>query len=78
MCSWFAGLVKLGQPVPESNLVSDENNVCPQFEHVYMPFLCSSQYAPVNGASVPFSLVTWYVSGSSFAFHSSFVFGRSV
>ena len=29
-----AGLSKLGQPVPESNFASEENNGCPQHTHM--------------------------------------------
>ena len=52
----LTGEKKLGQPVPESYFVSEENNSLPQAAHTYMPFslLCSN--FPVNGCSVPFSL----------------------
>ena len=32
-----AGSVKLGQPVPESNFVSEENRSAPQAAHWYVP-----------------------------------------
>ena len=41
-CSRLAGSVKLGQPVPESNLVSEENSSVPQPTQRYMPSLFSS------------------------------------
>ena len=51
---------KLGQPVPESNLWSDENNITSQQIHLYFPPVFKSQYFPVNAGSVPPSLVTEY------------------
>ena len=47
---------KHGQPVPESNFVSDENKFCPQPAHLYSPSFLLFQYLPVNALSVPFSL----------------------
>ena len=36
--AWLTtGSVKLGQPVPESNLVSELNRSEPQAPHLYMP-----------------------------------------
>jgi hypothetical protein len=32
------GCVKLGHPVPESNLLSELNNSLPQYTHLYTPF----------------------------------------
>src|SRR5688500_3209967 len=54
---------KLGQPVPESNLVSDLNRPSPHTTHWYMPTPLWSQYLPVNGRSVAEHCVTWYCSG---------------
>src|SRR5215469_13101401 len=36
--SLFTGSSKLGHPVPDSNLASDENSGAPQATHSYMPF----------------------------------------
>ena len=41
-CSRLAGSVKLGQPVPESNFVSEEKSSVPQQTQVYMPVVFSS------------------------------------
>ncbi len=59
----LAGSVKLGQPVPESNLVSEENSSVPQQTQRYMPSLFSSTYGPVKARSVPALRVTSYCSG---------------
>ena len=53
-----AGSVKLGQPVPESNLVSELNSSLPHAPQRYMPVSFECVYAPVNGGSVPFSRST--------------------
>lgn len=37
MCSGSTGAKKLGQPVPESNLVSDENRGNPPTAETYRP-----------------------------------------
>ena len=52
------GSVKLGQPVPESNLVSEEKSGSPQETQVYKPLRFSSQYGPVKARSVPCWRVT--------------------
>ncbi len=52
------GRQKLGQPVPESYLVSEENSASPQHMHRYIPGVFSSQCGPVNARSVPCSRVT--------------------
>src|SRR5687768_5351439 len=54
---------KLGQPVPESNFVSDLNSPSPQTTHLYMPTPLWSQYLPLNGRSVAEHCVTWYSIG---------------
>src|SRR3989344_4897979 len=59
---------KLGQPVPLSNLASEENNWVPQTTQANMPFECSFSKGLVKGASVPFSLKILYCSGVSFFF----------
>src|SRR4051794_35105604 len=69
-CSRLAGSVKLGQPVPESNLVSEEKSSVPQPTQRYMPCSWLSQCSPVNGASVPARRVTSYCSGVSCWRHS--------
>ncbi len=65
------GAQKLGQPVPESNFVSEENNSFPQPAQVYVPFFLCLTYFPVNGCSVPFSLSTLYSAGVRLFLHSS-------
>lgn len=65
------GAVKLGQPVPESNFVSEENSLFPQPAHTYIPFFLLRRYFPVNGRSVPFSLSTCNSSGVKAFLHSS-------
>ena len=44
--SW-AGAQKLGQPVPESNLVFEAKSSRPQTTHTYTPGSWLSQYSPV-------------------------------
>src|SRR6478752_3533353 len=70
----MAGDVKLGQPVPESNLVSDENRAAPQAAQWYMPSSWLWTYLPVKGASVPLRRKTSYCSGVSSSRHSVSVF----
>ena len=72
--SFDIGAQKLGQPVPESNFVSEENNSFPQPAQVYVPFFLCLTYFPVNGCSVPFSLSTLYSAGVRRFLHSSSVF----
>ena len=50
--SSLIGSQKLGQPDPESNLVSDENSSFPQPAHTYRPFCLVLTYSPLNGGSV--------------------------
>ena len=66
--------MKLGQPVPESNFVSDENSSVPQQTQWYMPSVFSSTYGPVKARSVPALRVTSYCSGVSCSRHSASVF----
>ena len=54
-----AGWVKLGQPVPDSNLASEGNSSAPQPPQVYIPVFLLSRSSPVNGRSVPFSRRMW-------------------
>lgn len=65
---------KLGQPVPESNLVSELKSSLPHAAHKYFPFFLFFKYFPVNAVSVPFSLRTWYSSFERIFFHCSSVF----
>jgi hypothetical protein len=58
-----AGSKKEGQPVPDSNFVSDRKSSAPQPAHRYTPGVWSSQYCPVKARSVPFSRRTRYCSG---------------
>lgn len=71
----LSGFQKLGQPVPESNFVSDENSSAPQPAHTYIPFSCLFQYLPLKAGSVPFSLSTRYCSSVNLSFHSLSLFG---
>ncbi len=56
---------KLGQPVPLSNLVSDEKSSCPQTTHMYIPVSWLFVYFPENGGSVPFKKQILYCSVES-------------
>ncbi len=47
------GCQKLGQPLPESNFVSEENNSSPQQVHLKLPSNFVELYFPENGGSVP-------------------------
>ena len=67
----MAGSVKLGQPVPESNLASEENSSAEQAAQWYMPSVWQSKYWPVNAGSVPALRSTRYCSGLSRLRHSS-------
>src|SRR5262249_57824103 len=58
--SGTAGSVKLGQPVPDSNFVSELNSSAPPAAHLYTPSSWQSQYSPVNAGSVPAWRSTWY------------------
>src|SRR4051794_20607255 len=69
-----AGSVKLGQPEPESNLVSELNSSAPQPAQVYMPLAFSCTYLPANGGSVACLRSTAYWSGASSSRHWSSVF----
>ena len=66
--------VEPGQPVPESNFVSELNSSLPQAPQRYMPSAFECVYAPVNGGSVPFSRRMWKRSGGSSSRHSCSVF----
>src|SRR5258708_24552276 len=66
----MAGDVKLGQPVPDSNFVSDANSAAPQAAQWYMPSSWLWTYLPVNAGSVPLRRNTSYCSGVSSSRHS--------
>src|SRR5580693_4942680 len=66
-----AGSVKLGQPVPDSNFVSELNRSLPQPAQRYIPEPLLYTYSPVNGASVPARRSTSYCSGVSSSRHCS-------
>lgn len=70
----FATRSKLGQPVPESNLLSEENSGEPQPAQWYIPVSWLLTNSPLNGASVPFLRKTSYCSGVSSSFHWSSIF----
>lgn len=75
--SAIVGVVKLGHPLPDSNLVSDENSSAPHPPHRYVPSSWQSTYFPVNARSVPPPRSTAYCSGVSVARHSSSVLSIS-
>jgi hypothetical protein len=70
------GAQKLGQPVPDSNLVSELNSSWPQPAHTYVPWAWLFQSSPVNARSVPFSRRTLYCMGVSICFHSELGMAR--
>src|SRR6266542_4877348 len=74
----LTGSVKLGHPVPESNLASDRNSSAPQPAQRYTPSSWTFQYAPVNARSVPLRRRTSYCSGVRRSRHSSSVIGICV
>jgi len=59
------GFVKLGHPVPDSNLSSELKSGSPETTSTYMPASWLSQYSLRNGGSVPSCCVTLYCSGVS-------------
>src|ERR1051325_5144404 len=63
---------KLGQPVPDSNFISDVKSGSPQPAQAKMPGRFSSLSGLVPARSVPSSRMTWKDSEGSFFFHSSF------
>jgi hypothetical protein len=56
----FFAVWKLGQPVPDSNLVFESKRSTPQTIQVYVPSSWLFQYFPVKARSVPFCRVTSY------------------
>ena len=69
--SGAVGVWKLGQPVPESNLVSESNSSWPQPAHRYVAGSWLSQNAPVKARSVPFLRRIWNCSGVRHPRHSA-------
>src|SRR5258706_10299479 len=72
------GLVKLGQPHPDSNLSDEANSGSPHTISTYIPGLSLSRYAPVPGASVPLFCVTRYCSGGGFRGASSLLLNSRI
>jgi hypothetical protein len=68
------GAQKLGQPVPESNLVPEEKSGAPQHRHLKSPGRFSLLSGLEKGRSVPCYRATWNCSGVSSFFHSSSLF----
>src|SRR5262252_5490797 len=68
------GCQKLGQPVPDSNFVSELNSALPQQMQRYRPVSWLSQYLPVKAISVPSWRVTSKACGESCCRHSLSVF----
>src|ERR1700742_3203013 len=68
-----SGAQKLGQPVPLSNLVSDENRPWSQPAQAKTPARCSLRSGLVNGRSVALWRNTAYCSGFNSLRHSSSV-----
>src|SRR5690606_29460104 len=64
------GLVKLGQPQPDSYLSEEAKRGSPDTISTYMPGSLLCRCSPVPGRSVAFSWVTLYCSGVSFAMAS--------
>src|SRR5271157_3090326 len=71
--SFAIGSQKLGQPVPESNLVAEVNRAFLQQTQRKIPLAWRSQYWPVKACSVPCLRVTLNCSGVSWARHSASV-----
>src|SRR5688572_17762472 len=63
---------KLGQPVPDSNFISEVNTGRPQPAHANTPGRFSALSGLVPARSVPSSRSTLYASGGRRFFHSSF------
>src|SRR5215470_7859905 len=65
------GCQKLGQPVPDSNFVSELKSAVSQQMQRYRPFWWLLQVAPVNGNSVSSRRVTSNETFDSCFFHSA-------
>src|SRR2546421_10107954 len=62
---------KLGQPVPDSNFISEVKSGSPQPAQAKIPARFSLLSGLVPARSVPSSRITWKDSAGSFFFHSS-------
>src|SRR5271157_2388120 len=69
----LTGLQKLGQPVPDSNLVLASKSLAPQQTQTKVPLKWPLAYLPEKAGSVAFIRVTMNCSGVSRFCHSSFV-----
>jgi hypothetical protein len=65
------GCQKLGQPVPDSNLVLESYNAVSQQMQRYRPSAWLDAYAPEKGRSVPARRVTSYASAESWLCQSA-------
>src|SRR6185295_16821671 len=72
-----SGAQKLGQPVPLSNFVADENRSSEQPAHANVPLRFSCSRSLVKGGSVASCRRTWYASGVSNFRHSASVWVTS-
>src|SRR5262245_21119695 len=68
-----AGLSKLGQPEPDSNLAAEANSGSPQHTQLKVPARFSRLSGEVPAGSVPCWRVTWYCSGVNSRRHSASV-----
>jgi hypothetical protein len=68
------GAQKLGQPVPDSNFVSELNRAVSQQIQRNTPLSCTLRFAPVKGRSVPACRVTSNEAGNNCCFHSFSLF----
>src|ERR1700733_64858 len=78
MFSLAMGAQKLGQPVPDSNLVSELKTAVSQQMQRKIPLSCTLRLAPLNGRSVASCRVTSNEAGASCAFHSFSLFRIAV
>src|SRR5271166_5677759 len=69
----LTGLQKLGQPVPDSNLLLASKSLAPQQTQTNVPLKWPLAYLPEKGCSVAFIRVTMNCSGVSSFCHSSLV-----
>src|SRR5271157_2259980 len=69
----LTGLQKLGQPVPDSNLLLASKSLAPQQTQTNVPLKWPLAYLPEKGCSVAFIRVTMNCSGVSSFRHSSLV-----
>src|ERR1700733_3248659 len=72
--SFAIGAQKLGQPVPDSNLVFELNCAISQQMQRKIPLSCTFRSVPVPGISVPARRVISNEDADNCAFHSASVF----